>query len=64
MEGYLVHTLQKAGQKPMKNMISPLKTIRPGYFLLTTPHNLKSHNHKGRYKIITTSYVGLEVELI
>ena len=64
MEGYSVHTLHKVGQRKKEIMISTLKMIRPGYFLLTIPHNSKSHNHKRRYAIITTNYVGLEVGMI
>ena len=64
MEGYLVAILHKAGQRRTEIMISLLKTIRLGYFLLTIPHNSKSHNHKRRYTIITGTYVFLEVDMI
>jgi len=62
--GYLEVTLHKVGPRRMEIMISSLKTIRPGYFLLTIPHNSKSHNHNMRYAIITTTYVHLEVDMI
>ena len=64
MEGYLVPTLHKVGQRRKEIIISTLKTIRLGYFLLTIPHNSKSHNHKMRYGIITEAYVDLEVDVI
>ena len=45
-------------------MVYPLKTTRPGYFLLTIPHNSKSQNQKMQYGIITTTYVNLDMEEI
>jgi hypothetical protein len=64
MEGYLVPILHKVGQRRKEIMISTLKMIKPGYFLLTIPHNSKSLNHNMRYTIITTAYVGLEMDMI
>jgi hypothetical protein len=64
MEGFSEPTRHKVGQKKMEIIFSTLKTIRPGYFLFTIPHNSKSQNHKMRYTIITTTYVYLELELI
>ena len=64
MEGFSEPTRHKVGQRRTDIMISTLKTIRPGYFLFTIPHNSKSQNHNKRYTIITDTYVDLEVELI
>jgi hypothetical protein len=65
MGGYSELTLLKVGVRRTEIIISSLKTIRPGYFLLTIPHNSKSHNHKMRYTILTTAtYVDLEMGLI
>ena len=64
MAGYSEGTLHKVGQRRTEIIVSGLKMIRPGYFLLTIPHNSKSHNHNKRYTIITVAYVDLEVGLI
>ena len=42
MEGYSEATLHRVGQRETEIIRSGLKTIRPGYFLLTIPHNSKS----------------------
>ena len=62
MGEYSEGTLHKVGQRGRDIIISTLKMIRPGYFLLTIPHNSKSHNHNMRYTILTTTYVHLEVK--
>ena len=64
MEGYSEATLHRVGQRKTEIMISKLKMIKPGYFLLTIPHNSKSRIQNMRYGIITTGYVHLEVGLI
>ena len=64
MAGYSEGTLHKVGLRGTEIIISGLKTIRPGYFLLTIPHNSKSHNHNMRFAIITVGYVYLDVGLI
>ena len=66
MGGFSEPTHHKVGQRRMEVMDSTLKTIRPGYFLFTIPHNSKSNNHKikMRYTIITTTYVHLELGMI
>ena len=64
MEGYLVDILLKAGVKRKEIIISTLKMIRPGYFRLTIPHNLRSNNQKKLYTIVTTTYLDLEEGLI
>ncbi len=62
--GYSEVTLHKVGQRGTEVIISGLKMTRPGYFLLTIPHNSKSHNHNMRYTIITIAYVYLEMDMI
>ena len=64
MAGYSEGTLHKVGLRRTEIIVSTLKMTRPGYFLLTIPHNSKSHNHKRRYTTNTTYYVHLEVGLI
>ncbi len=49
MAGYSELTLHKVGLRKMEVIVSTLMTIKPGYFLLTIPHNSKSHNHNMRY---------------
>ena len=62
--GYSEGTLHKVGLRGREIIVSTLKMIRPGYFLLTIPHNTKSHNHNMRYATNTTTYVHLELGLI
>ncbi len=64
MEGYSEATLHRVGQRKTEIMISTLQMIKPGYFLLTVPHNSKSRNQNMRYAIITIDYVYLEVGMI
>ncbi len=64
MGEYSEGKLHKVGLKKMEIMISTLKMTRRGYFLLTIPHNSKSHEHMRRYTIVTATYVYLEVGLI
>ena len=65
MGGYLEDILHKVGLRSMEMIIiTSLMTIRPGCFLLTILHNLKSQNQKRQYSIVAIIYLLLEVALI